>query len=80
MSFSMEVHAANKPAALAKIKEAYLPEPVRAFLNAAVENLKSVPEGSSRAIYIKAMGHLHASGDYELSSADLQVRPIPLAG
>jgi hypothetical protein len=78
MSFSVEFTARNKAAARKQVEAAHLPEPVRAFLLAGVANLPAATEERPRVIRVKATGHLCTGGDYEVSSGQLEVIPVPL--
>lgn len=80
MSFSFEAHARSKPAALDLVRDAPVPELVRGFLQVAVHNLKPADENHPRVVFMKAHGHLSNGSDYDVSTCNLEVKSIPIAG
>ena len=74
MSFTLEFTATN-PRVATKIvrQDENLPLCVSAFICQALKGCNT-----EQPVYVKAYGHLYSGNDYNVSSADLQVREVSL--
>ena len=68
MSFSFEFACVNAVTAREVLKAQYCPEPVRAFIDKALEGIAS-------PVHVIASGHLY-DNDYNLSNCAITVKPI----
>lgn len=80
MSFSLEFVAPTKARAKELVRQASLPDVVRAFLNMAIDSLPLSTEEHGQVISVRAMGHLALTSEwYPHSTATLEVKPISLS-
>ena len=76
MSFSFNFNAKNRSDAERLLKCADAPYVVKAFVKQA---LKGIPHSPETAVRVEGHGHLHEEGDYNVSSVNVVVTPIPFA-
>lgn len=82
MSYHVDFHARSRAHAKRILFERHrsvLPEPVLAFLNAALDALPTLKEGSERILRVYAHGHLcSGEGSWGDSNAEIGVTPIEI--
>jgi hypothetical protein len=78
MSFSFEFNGRSKKHALELLAgQTNVPDPVRKFLQTAIENIQPPAAGYQRIVLVKAHGHLCEGGTWSPhSTANITVTPI----
>lgn len=81
MSFSTEFTARSRNHALQMLEtqKAHLPAPIFDFIAIAINNMQPPRDGFTRAVVVKAHGHLCAGAQWSPhSTIQLEVRPIDI--
>lgn len=77
MSFSVEFTARSRQHALDRLEafKGSMPVTVFDYLAIGINNLPPPPRDHQQIVYVKAYGHLCSGGDYETSTATIEIKP-----